>query len=493
MLKIKQTSSFSAADILILPLFEQQNLFSPAIKKHFKPLESIFKFVKDHKDFSGKCNEMVLFHTTEKKYPRVLLLGLGKEKDFSPECLRRAGGVARKKVKGTKAKSASCVFLDKKEETSLIPFLEGFLLANYSFENFKSGKKAKNETLKSLDLITSHKPSKTEVAAISETVDVIQGVFHARDLVNTPANALTPDVFAKEAKKIAKSKRIKITIVDEKKLKKIGAGAITAVGQGAENPPRFVILEYKSKKKNAKTVSLVGKGITFDTGGINLKPTGYIETMKCDMGGAAAVLGTFSILAKHDVPVNVVGVLALAENAIGSKAIRPGDYIKAYNGKTIEIINTDAEGRLVLADALAYVQDKYKLDSIIDLATLTGACLVALGYNITAVLTHSDVLLKQIQKASEQTGEKVWQLPMDKDLLKAVKGEYTDLLNYTGSVKAGTIMGAAFLNAFVKKGQKWAHLDIAGTGWADRPGSYCSKGGTGAPIRLLWKMLNEYK
>lgn len=494
MFDIKYTENKISSDLLIIPLFAQEKLFSAKLEKSFSVLTGITQFVKEHPDFQAKNGEYILFNTNDKKHPRVLLVGLGKEADLTAECFRKAGGLAFKRCSGLKIQTASCAFLDAKAEQLLTPFVEGFLLASYNFDSFRSKKKEINKQLTLLNLVLDRSATKTDLSQLEETKNIVQAIFRARDLVNTPANALNPDTFVTEAKKMLKgSRRLKMKVVDLKQLKKLGAGAILGVGQGSKHPPRFIVIEYKSKSKKAATLALVGKGITFDTGGIHLKPTGAIETMKLDMAGAASVLATMSILTKHDVPVNLVAILAIAENAIGENAMRPGDVLTSYSGKTIEITNTDAEGRLVLADAVAYVQDKYKVDGIIDLATLTGACLVALGHHIAAVLTNSDALLKKIQTASTISGEKVWQLPLDHDLQKAVKGSFTDLVNFTKSVQAGSIMGGCFIHAFIKNDLPWAHLDIAGTGWTDQPGPYTTRGGTGTMIRMLWELLKGYK
>lgn len=494
MFHVQQTYKIVSSDIVIIPVFQEKELISSEIQKKFSGLESVFCSIKKNEDFEGKYGEVAYYHTAIPKYPRVLFVGMGKREETNNEIFRRIGGIVRKKCVAFKVADASFVLFDTMCKDAAIPLLQGFLLASYAYDRYRNRTKKHTKAFKSLYFITLHAPTQEEKNKIRETLHVIEGVFIARNLVNTPANDLTPQIFAKETQRFKKMKRMKVTVIDEKKLKKLGAGAILGVGQGSKHPPLFVILEYRSKKKNAKTIGLVGKGITFDSGGIHLKPVGHIETMKMDMSGAASVFGLFHILSKEELPVNIVAVMVIAENAIGPSSIRPGDVIKSYDGQTIEVTNTDAEGRLVVADALSYLQDRYKnLDAIVDIATLTGGCIVALGYDITGLLTNSEDLHRQLQAASEKTGEKIWQLPLDKDLLKTVKGEFTDLQNFTRNVKAMAIMGGAFLHAFIKNNIKWAHLDIAGTAWAETNQEYKSRGATGCPVRLMWEFLKVYR
>ncbi|OVE73658.1 hypothetical protein BVX93_01135, partial [bacterium B13(2017)] len=295
---------------------------------------------------------------------------------------------------------------------------------------------------------------------------------------------LTPLKLAKESQKLAKSHRLKVSILNEKELKKRGCNLILAVGQGSVNKPRLIFLEYLRAGKNKKTIAFVGKGITFDSGGINLKPSGHLEDMRLDMSGAGAVLGAIKAIASLKLKVNVIGVLACAENAIGSNAYKPGEIFRAFNGKTVEVLNTDAEGRLVLADALSFTEKKYKPDYIIDLATLTGAALIALGDKYAGLMSEDNSLQELIIKSSEESDDPVWPLPLTEPFMKDMKSDIADLRNIGKNRNAGTIRGAVFLKEFIENA-KWAHIDIAGTAWSSQKYGYVPKYATGYGVRLL--------
>ncbi|EKD26371.1 MAG: hypothetical protein ACD_79C01236G0004, partial [uncultured bacterium] len=313
---------------------------------------------------------------------------------------------------------------------------------------------------------------------------VCEAVNYTRDLVNENAGVMTPLRLTKEALLVAKEHKLKCTVLDDKALEKNGLRLLRAVGQGAVNKPCLIMLEYLNGSKKQKKIAYIGKGITFDTGGINLKPTGSIEDMRMDMAGAAGVLGAIKAIASLKKKVNLVAVLACAENAIGSRAVKPGEIIEAYNGKTVEILSTDAEGRLVLADALSYIEKKYKPDYMIDMATLTGAILIALGTNYAGLMTKDEKLKETILKASNETDEKVWQLPLTEIFEKDMDSDVADLRNIGKNRYGGAIRGAVFLNNFVKTA-KWAHLDIAGTAWSSEVQGCNPKFATGFGVRLL--------
>jgi len=490
-MNIKHVLHFKKTNTLIIPFFKNEKIDFKEIIKVLPILKKDLSNSNLINDFKGKKNELHLFYVNNKSISRIILLGLG-EPDFSTENIRKSGGKAYKKIKELNITNA-VLFSGKQQTTNkfLTSFLEGFLLAGYIFNTFKKTSIKKETQLKELSILTTKTIKKipVDIKSIQKTC---QAVMYVRDLVNTPGNKLVPDDLAKEATKISReNKNIKIKILKEKQLIKQGFGALMAVGQGSINPPRLIIMEYKSKNKNAPNVAIVGKGITFDTGGINLKPSGGISDMKLDMAGAATVLGIFKILVqKEELPVNLIGVISAAENAISDRAIKPGDIITSYSGKTIEITNTDAEGRLVLADAISYTLEKYKIKYLLDFATLTEACIVALGNDITGVVSNSESLVKMIKKSSQKTDEKIWELPLDKDLKDKTKGDIADLINWTANVQAGAIMVAAFISQFVEK-TTWAHFDIAGTAWTKNNSEYLSKGGTGRGVRLLWDLLHN--
>ena len=300
---------------------------------------------------------------------------------------------------------------------------------------------------------------------------------------------MNPERLAEEAKKVH-SGSVSVKVYETKDMEKLGMGGILGVGVGGAVPPRFVELIYKPSGKTKKVVALVGKGITFDSGGLSLKPAASMETMKDDMSGAAAVLGVMSVLSELKFPVEVRGYLAIAENMPGGRAQKPGDVLKTFNGKTIEVLNTDAEGRLVLSDALAYACSK-KPDVVIDIATLTGACVIALGHRISAIMTNTPALFKSIKAAGELSGEKFWELPLEKEYQPDVKSKIADVQNIgRRRGEAGTIIGGLFLQEFVDD-RPWAHMDIAGPSWTDSDQPYCPTGATGHPVRTLLHYLQS--
>jgi leucyl aminopeptidase len=306
----------------------------------------------------------------------------------------------------------------------------------------------------------------------------------ARNLISHPGNTATPAYLAKIAQKLAGKGKLTCKVLGVKEMKKLGMGALLGVGQGSAQPPAFIILEYKGGKKNQAPIALVGKGVTFDTGGISLKPGGGMDEMKYDMSGGATVIGTLQAAASLKLPVNVVGLIPTAENMPGSRAIKPGDILPSLSGKTIEVLNTDAEGRLILADALAYA-DKLKPKAVIDLATLTGACVVALGHQAAAVVGTDPKLIEKLKSSGDKTGERVWELPLYEEFDNAVKSDIADLKNISSpGVGAGTITAAAFLKVFVGD-NSWAHLDIAGVAWSKEEKPYIPRGAAGFGVRLL--------
>ena len=332
------------------------------------------------------------------------------------------------------------------------------------------------------------------------TLDAVgQGVFLARDLVNEPPNELHPESYAKLIQKELKPLGVEVEVLDEAKMTKLGFKSLLSVGQGSIRESRCVIMRWNgTSKKITKTsknpIALVGKGVTFDTGGISLKPGPGMDLMKMDMGGSAAVVGTMKAIAKRKAKANVIGIVGLVENMPSDRAYRPGDVIGSLSGKTIEVLNTDAEGRLVLADALTYVQDTYKPATVIDLATLTGAIMVALGFEYCGTFANDDKLWDGLKKASDNTGEKFWRMPLDEAYRKEMESDIADVKNLGGTGLGGACSAAGFLEHFIDKGTKWAHIDIAGTAWWKTDSATTPKGGTGFPVRALNDFIaNEYE
>ena len=371
----------------------------------------------------------------------------------------------------------------------------GAVLENYSFNKYKSDKdKSKQPKNLSFVLAEATKAKKQ----FQELEKIVEGVFFTRDLVTEPANIIYPESFAARVKKELTPLGVKVQILTEKQMEKLGMGALLSVGQGSAKPPRLVVMQYNGAPKSAsaeakKPIAFVGKGVTFDTGGISLKPSAGMDKMKWDMGGAGAVVGAMKALAGRGAKVNVVGVVGLAENMPSSKASRPGDVVQSMSGKTIEILNTDAEGRLLLSDALWYTQEKFNPKLVIDLATLTGAIIVALGHEYAGVFTNSNDIAEQLSEAGEEVGEKTWHMPMCKSWDKAIDSPIADIQNIAGStVGAGSATAAAFLQRFIKDDVKWAHIDIAGMAWADKAIPTVPKGGSGYGVRLLDNFVRKY-
>ena len=363
-------------------------------------------------------------------------------------------------------------------------FLHGFKLKSYLFEKYKT--KKNKEKIKIILKGKNKLPHKDQIKfkAIEE------GTFYARDLVSEPGNILHPDEYANRIKSLKKD-GLKITIYDEKKLKNLGMNTLLGVGQGSIRGSYLVTMEWKGLKDNSKPLAFVGKGVCFDTGGISLKPAKFMEDMTYDMAGSAVVVGLMKSLALRKAKVNAVGVVGLVENMPGGNAQRPGDIVKSYSGKTVEILNTDAEGRLVLADALTYTEEKFKPKFIVDLATLTGAIIVSLGSEYAGLFSNDDNLSKQLIEAGEKVEEKVWRMPLNKNFDKLIDSKNADMqnINYVGG--AGSTTAAQFLQRFILNKTPWAHLDIAGMAFSKYGGALNSGGATGYGVRLLNKLIEE--
>lgn len=364
-------------------------------------------------------------------------------------------------------------------------FIEGVYFGNYKFDQYKSDKKDK----KDLNILIHADDEKKLKLAIDNAGAVMDGVYFARELQNEPANELTPKALADRIAKTFSGTGIKVKIFDEKEIKKRKMGGLLAVGGGSSNTPRFIVAEYKGSSKKGKKIALVGKGITFDSGGISIKPAQNMGEMKADMSGAAVVAGTLLAAAKAKLPVDILGVIASAENMLSGKAFRPGDIIKTASGKTVEVDNTDAEGRIILADALDYAS-KEKPDAIIDLATLTGACLVALGEFTAGSFTKNENLSDELYKTGLKTYDRVWPMPMWDDYNDLNKSEVADVKNLGGKW-AGAISAAKFLENFVDPEIPWVHLDIAGPAMASSFNNYTKKWMTGFGVRLLFDFLKR--
>ena len=425
-------------------------------------------------DFKGDLGEMIQLFPSVSGAKKTFLVGTGEGKEQND--IRKSAGSAIRKAKKIKAKKVAFLLSEK---VSVERIISGAILGNYEF---KIGNTKDQFSPESVAIITTQKNKKADIdseIALSEATNV------TRELTNLPANMMTPVMLAKRSKAVAKGSAVSVKVIGEKGIQKLKMGSFAGVGQGSAEESQLIVFEYMGGKKAEKPMAFVGKGVCFDSGGYNLKPTGHIEEMKSDMGGAATVVGLFEWIAKTKPKKNIIGVIGAVENMVSSNAYKPGDYITAMNGKTIEVTNTDAEGRLVLADCLYYTATKYKPAFMIDLATLTGAAIAALGYEITPIMGNQSAKVQQVRNAAEKADEGVWELPITDHFREKVKGTNTDLLNWTAGVSAGSSMAGAFLEQFVEK-TPWVHIDIAGTAFhAKSEDSITPKGATGVILRTL--------
>lgn len=453
------------------------------------------------RDFEGKAGQdLIVPIFVEGKAAYLVCAGLGKKNNagtISVENYRRAVGRMLKNMAAHNAESAACVLPNAAlfgitDESLAHETVLTFGMAQYHFNDFITAKKSK--VINALTFCALHHNQAALERGIQTGTIVCHAVNKARHWIDMPPAFMHPPALADKAVEIGKKySDLKVTVLGDKEAASLGMGGLLGVSRGSEHECRLVVMEYKAADKNAPTIALVGKGITFDSGGLSIKPANSMETMKDDMSGAAAVITTMEALAQLHPHVNVIGVAALAENMPGGKATRPGDILKFYNGKTAEVKNTDAEGRLVLADALSYTVDKYNPDVIIDIATLTGACAYALGPFFTGMMSQDDTLVEKVQKAADVSGDYVWRLPMTNDYQKAVKSTVADICNIgSKQYNAGAVTAAFFLKEFVGK-TPWVHLDIAGTAFDVPDISYYRPGATGVGVRLFVELVTHWQ
>jgi leucyl aminopeptidase len=476
-MKVTVSSKAGQADLLVIPYTEEDAKKAKGLSIARKAIKKGF--------FKGEFKEKMILSDGHGKAKRILLVGLGKKKELDREKVRKAYAGAVQAAKALKIESILIEFkglrgLEDHEVAAAVT--EGLLLGNYVFDKYKTKKKGDKEVKEAVILHKGRQQASVK-KAVKEASLISGNVNGARDIINENADVMNSLGMVKLAKEIARKNKIRIKVLEEKELKRLGMNLLLAVGKGSNYPTRLIILDYRGGGKDR--YALLGKGVTFDAGGMNLKPSGYIETMRTDMSGAAAVLYTIKSLAELKVKKNVVAFLPVCENPIGPGAFKPGDVIKSYSGKTVDIENTDAEGRLILADSLTYAEKNYKPKAIVDIASLTGAALVIFGEFITPLISSEKKYADMFFKAGEKTFDRVWELPLYEDFMEEIKGDIADIKNlgYKRGY-AGTIMGAAFLKNFVKK-TPLVHLDIGGSCWLDRQRDYLPKGATGAGVRLL--------
>lgn len=451
------------------------------------------------KDITGKTGETTVLYTPERfAARRIILTGIGESKKITLEYLRRAGAAAAKKSQDMKLSSISYILdifdngnipLTESLEEISCTIAEGAGLGIYKYSTYFTDNDKKTNFLQTVSLIAHTKKLLKEVEnGVNRAAAICNGVYLARDLGNTPGLDLYPETLAAIARDTCRKAGCKVTVFDEKKIESLKMGGILSVSKGSERRPRFIIIEWNGGKRTEKPYVLVGKGVTFDTGGISLKPSANMADMKMDMAGAASVIGTMKIVAALNLPVNIVGLIPACENMPSGKAIRPGDVIRIMDGKTVEIDNTDAEGRLIVADALVYAK-RFKPKAVVDLATLTGACVVALGHYATGMMGTDDTVIDALKTAGDRSYERVCELPLYEEYEKLIRSNVADVKN-VGGRWAGAITAGWFLKKFVDD-YSWVHLDIAGTAILEENGDYTQKGASGVGVRLLVEWLRS--
>ncbi len=437
-------------------------------------------------DLEGALGKTLLLHNVPQiAADRVLLVGLGREREFNEAAYRTAVAAAAKALKATGASDATVCLTDlplKKRDTAwkVEHAVLALMEAAYRFDQLKS--KPPENNRRTLRKVVLHVARRSEIgpgeAAAATGSAIAEGVNLAKDLGNMPGNLCTPTYLAEQAVEMGKRHGVKVEVLEQKDCEKLGMNSFMAVARGSRQPPKFIVLEYHGAKRDEAPVALVGKGLTFDTGGISIKPAADMDEMKYDMCGAASVLGAIKAAALMKLPLNIVGAIPATENMPGGNAIKPGDIVKTMSGQTVEILNTDAEGRLILCDALTYVE-KYKPAAVVDVATLTGAMVIALGHVATGLFANSDSLARELIQAGETGWDRAWHMPLWDEYQEGLKSNFADFPNI-GSRAGGSITAACFLSRFTKA-YNWAHLDIAGTAWK----SGADKGATGRPVALL--------
>ena len=482
----------AAAEVLVLTHCDGEGLGKEDAALLDRALDGSLRKLVQSKEFEGKANEVLLYHT-QGSVPakRLLLVGLGKKNEVTLETIRQAMGSAAKRVRQAKAGSFTVVL------PTVIPagmssleiaqaMVEGAILGSYQFTVYRTA--AADHIVEGMKILIPQKGQLRQVTeGIRRGVATAEATVFVRDLCNHPSNVLTPARVAEEAKAIAKAEKITIKILEQKDMERLGMGALLGVARGSQEPPKFIILEYNgAKKKDERPVVLVGKTITFDTGGISLKPAENMEHMKADMTGGAEVLASIRAAARLKLPLRLISILPVAENMPGGRAMKPGDVVMTLSGKTVEVQNTDAEGRLILADGLAYAM-RYKPAALIDIATLTGACVVALGQFAIGMFGTDQALKEQVRKSGQKAGERVWEMPLWEEYFEQLKSDVADMRNIGGR-GGGMITAALFLSKFVGD-CPWVHLDIASTDWSERERAYVPKGPTAIGTRLLLQYL----
>ena len=438
-------------------------------------------------DLSGKPGStLMVYDPREVNAKRILLLGLGKKGELTNQVMRKAAVAAIRQLDNGNIKTVDLALLDTFSDDPDVTrqtrnMVEAMDAALYRYDETKSGKD-KARTLKKVNIIVDRATLAAAKQGIVEGAAIAHGVRYCRTISDLPGNICTPGYLARQAQALQKTHKIKTTVLDEAQMKRLKMGSLLSVSRGSREPAKLIVMEYKEGDLTDNPVVLVGKGLTFDAGGISIKPAAAMDEMKYDMCGGASVFGALIAVSEMELPINVVGIIPSSENLPDGAANKPGDIVRSMSGTTIEILNTDAEGRLILCDALTYAE-RYKPAAVVDIATLTGACVIALGHHASGLFSNSDKLAEQLLAAGEDAGDRAWQLPLWEDYSKQLKSNFADLANIGGR-SAGSVTAACFLKHFAGK-YDWAHLDIAGTAWK----SADPKGATGRPVPLLVEFL----
>jgi leucyl aminopeptidase len=477
--------------LLVIGIFENERDFSTLTDSNSKMLSLIMELIENH-EFQATFGSNMILRTVDKKVPRkILLIGLGKKEKFTYESARMIAGKAALRAREIRVEDLCILPFMDVDEGLIEAISEGIFLSLYSFGRYKTS--GKDETTRpARATIAVHSDSAKMQRIVDKVALIAEAVNYARDLGNLPPNECSPSQLVNFASMIGREHGLKVSILERYDMESIGLNGIVSVGKGSSNPPKLVALEYQGTSLDQKPYLIVGKAVTFDTGGISLKPSDKMDEMKFDKCGGCDILGILKAAASLGLQTNVVGLIPSVENMPSSGSYRPGDVIRMYNGKTVEILNTDAEGRIILADAIAYGIRVYDPLAIIDLATLTGASVIALGANVAAAIGTDKSLIVRLQKASEKTGEKLWDLPLFDEFHDQIKSNVADIKNIGGR-PGGAITAAAFLSNFTKD-VPWVHLDIAGTAWTQDgtfERSYNPKGATGFGVRTVIRFLME--
>jgi leucyl aminopeptidase len=499
----RREAAAAAPDVVVAGLFEGEGK-DPAFPAGSAPDDAatggLLRPAWQRGEVRGRRGEVTVFHRPDGR-GRWMTVGLGPRARLSNEGIRGAAAQAIRAVRGKGARSlgfrfASFVTERTPAADAARALVDGAVLGGYEFLRYRTTADPGVEEV-TLFLGAEHAADERRLAAeVKEERFVAENVVWTREIGNLPADTATPQRLAEIARELGKEVGLKVTVFDEEALARMGCGGLLAVGGGSIHPPRMIVLEYPGGRQRGRTVAVVGKGITFDSGGISIKPAAKMSDMKFDKSGAVAVLGILRAAARLKVPPRVIGVLCCAENLPSGSSYRPGDVVRTYSGRTIEVLNTDAEGRVVLADGLGYVSKEYRPDAIVDLATLTGAQVVALGDDTAGLVANDDRLAADLLAASAATGEPLWRMPLTDYHRELVKSDLADVRNSTEIPVAGMLTAAAFLESFVGPGIRWAHLDIAGPGWTSKltrryQPAYQNLGATGFGVRTLLHYLRQ--